>query len=170
MNVYQAIAVVSAGLALLAGAWDAQRLRRTQQYSAVGLLIGAGGPIISLVLYLLVTNLALKQVVSVGLIAGGGALGLYAASRASLSHTDVAGEIRLVGASWLPVPAAVCVAALQICGAAGSLAGLIISLAALEAAVGFGVAAAVLLMYRRSTMGAVSPAPPQPPIQAGASQ
>jgi hypothetical protein len=167
MSVYGAIAVVSAALALGAGLWDAQRLRRTQRYSALGLSIGAGGPILSLVLYLLVTNLALKQLVSIGLIAAGAVVGVWAARRAAISRTGVAGEIRLVGASWLPVPAAGCVAALQICGAARSLAGLIVSLAALEMTAGFGVAAAVTLLYRRSTMDVVHPAaptvPPLPP-------
>jgi hypothetical protein len=174
MNVYQAIAIVSAALALAAGGWDALRLRRTQRYSGLGLSIGAIGPILSLVLYLLVTNLALKQLVSIGLVAGGAAVGVWTARRAALSRTDVTGEIRLVGASWLPVPAAGCVAALQVCSAIDSFAGMIISLAALEASVGFGVAAAVTLLYRRSTMDVARPvatgAPPYPPAPAAPAQ
>jgi hypothetical protein len=172
MNVYQAIAIVSAALALGAGGWDALRLRRTQRYSGLGLSVGAGGPILSLVLYLLVTNLALKQAVSIGLLASGAAAGFWIARRAALSHTDVTGEIRLVGASWLPVPAAASVAALQVCSAVDSLAGMIVSLAALEASVGFGVAAAVTLLYRRSTMDVVRPAAPgaPPPAPAASAQ
>ena len=41
----------------------------------------------------------------------------------------------------------------QISGAVGLFAGQILSLAALEAAVAFGVASAVMLVYRRSTFG-----------------
>ncbi len=153
MNIYEIIAVASAALALGAGAWDALRLHRRQRYSVWGLLIGAAGPVLSLVLYLQVTEIALKQIAAVGLVVGGGALGVYVARLAALSETDVAGEVRLVGASWLPVPAACCVAALQFSAAGHSLAGIVISLAALEAAVGFGVAAAATIVYRRMTLG-----------------
>lgn len=63
----------------------------------------------------------------------------------------------MVGASWLPLPAALSVAALQFSGAIGSLAGQVFSLAALEAAVAFGVASAAMLVYRRSTFGQPAP-------------
>jgi hypothetical protein len=152
MNVYQVIAIVSATLALGAGLWDARRLRTTQRYSGLALAISAGGPILSLGLYLLVTNLALKEVVSLVLVALGAALGFYAASRATLAHANTAGEIRLVGASWLPIPAAASVAALQVYSAIGSLPGLIVALSALEISVAFGVAAALTLMYRRAAL------------------
>ena len=75
----------------------------------------------------------------------------------------------MIGASWLPLPAALSVGALQISGAAGLFAGQILSLAALEAAVAFGVASAVMLVYRRSTFGRPVPqsgapmAPGSPP-------
>ncbi|MGD0121033.1 MAG: hypothetical protein ABSC46_00540 [Candidatus Limnocylindrales bacterium] len=59
----------------------------------------------------------------------------------------------MVGASWLPLPAALAVAALQISGAVGILAGQVFSLAALEAAVAFGVFTAAVLVYRRSNFG-----------------
>lgn len=162
MNVYQLIAVVSAALAVAAGAWDAYRLRRNHRYSAVGLAISAGGPIISLIVYLLVTNLALKQIVTVGLLVLGGAVGVYVASRATLSEVGESGQIRMTGVSWLPLPAALSVGAIQICSAIGSLAGMVIALAALEASVGFGVAAAVLIVYRRSSMGVPGAKPPEP--------
>jgi len=48
MNIYQAIALISAALAVAAGAWDAYRLRREQRYSVVVMAISAGGPILSL--------------------------------------------------------------------------------------------------------------------------
>jgi hypothetical protein len=162
MNVYQLIAVVSAALAVAAGAWDAYRLRRNHQYSAVGLAISAGGPIISLIVYLLVTNLALKQIVTVGLLVLGGAVGVYVASRATLSEVGESGQIRMTGVSWLPLPAALSVGAIQICSAIGSLAGMVIALAALEASVGFGVAAAVLIVYRRSSTGVPGAKSPEP--------
>jgi hypothetical protein len=169
VNVYQLIAVVSAALAVLAGAWDASRLRRNHQYSAAGLAISTGGPILSLIVYLLVTNLALKQIVSVGLLALGGAAGVYVARRATLSETDETGRVRMTGASWLPLPAALSVGAIQICGAIDSLAGMILALAALEVSVAFGVAAATTLMYRRSATSPtpVEPHPPQPQAAAG---
>jgi hypothetical protein len=144
-----------------AGAWDAYRLRREQRYSMVVMAITAGGPILSLWLYLVVTGLSLKQVVSLILFVAGAAAGVYAANRAKLSEPDAGGQIRMVGASWLPLPAALSVAAVQVSGAVGLFAGQILSLAALEAAVAFGIASAVMLVYRRSTFGrpAASPSP-----------
>jgi hypothetical protein len=155
VNVYQAIALVSAALAVLAGAWDAFRLRREQRYSIVVMAITAGGPILSLWLYLTVTGLALKQVVSIALLVAGAAAGVYAAYRAQLSEVGTSGQIRMVGASWLPLPAAFAVAAVQVSGAVGLLAGQVFSLAALEAAVAFGVSSAVVLVYRRANFGKV---------------
>jgi hypothetical protein len=153
MNIYQAIALVSAALAVAAGSWDAFRLRREQRYSIVVMAITAGGPILSLWLYLTVTGLALKQIVSIGLFAVGIAAGVYAANRTKLSEVGFAGQIRMVGASWLPLPAALSVAALQVSGAVGLLAGQVFSLAALEAAAAFGVSSAAVLGYRRATFG-----------------
>lgn len=163
MNVYQAIAVISAALAVVAGAWDAFRLRRNHRYSAVGLAIAAGGPIVSLIVYLLVTNLALKQIVTIGLLALGVVAGVFVARRAALSEVGESGQIRLTGVAWLPLPAALSVGAIQICSAIGSLAGMITALAALEVSVGFGVTAAVGVMLKRSTIGA-SVAQPAPPV------
>ena len=151
MNIYQAIALVSAGMAVLAGSWDAYRLRREQRYSLVVMVITAGGPILSLWLYLTITGLGLKQIASIALFAAGAAAGFYAANRAKLSEVESSGQIRMVGASWLPLPAALAVAALQVSGAVGMLAGQVFSLAALEAAVAFGACSAVVLVYRRST-------------------
>jgi hypothetical protein len=157
MNIYQAIALVSAALAVVAGSWDAYRLRHEQRYSVVVMAISGGGPIVSLWLYLTVTGLSLKPIASIVLFAVGAAAGVYAANRAKLSEVESSGQIRMVGASWLPLPAALSVAALQISGAAGSLADQILSLAALEAAVAFGVVSAVTLIYRRSTFGLPAP-------------
>jgi hypothetical protein len=164
VNIYQAIALVSAGLAVLAGSWDAYRLRHEQRYSAPVMAITAGGPVLSLWLYLTVTNLSLKQMVSIGLLAAGAAVGVYFARRVSLTEVGEGGQIRLVGASWLPLPAALSVAAIQISGAAGSFTAQVLSLAALEVTVGFGVGAAVTLFYLRSTFGQTAQpgAPTQP--------
>lgn len=158
MNIYQAIALVSAALAVLAGSWDAYRLRSEQRYSVLVIAITAGGPILSLWLYLTITSLELKQVVSILLFVAGGAAGVYAANRADISEVGSSGQIRMIGASWLPLPAALAVGALQVSVAAGSLAVQVVALAALEAAVAFGVVSAVVLMYRRSTFGK-APAP-----------
>lgn len=166
MSIYQAIAIVSAALAVLAGGWDAHRLRTTQRYSAVGLAISALGPILSLVLYLVVTQVALKLVVSLVLFALGGFVGVYVAQRrSSLMKTSEAGQIRVVGASWLPLPAALSVAGLQIAGSVNLLAAMVLCLAALEMAVAFGIGAAVTLMYRRSALDRVAGqlAGPTPP-------
>ena len=152
MNIYQAIAVASAALAVAAGAWDAYRLRRNHQYSGVGLAISAGGPVVSLAVYLLVTNLALKQIVTLALFALGAAVGLYVARRATLSEVGESGQIRMTGVSWLPLPAALSVGSIQVCSSVGSLAGMVFALAALEASASFGVAAALLIVYRRAGM------------------
>lgn len=159
MSIYQAIALVSAALAVLAGSWDAYRLRSEQRYSLIVMAITAGGPILSLWLYLTITSLELRQVVSILLFVAGGAAGIYAANRAKLSEVESSGQIRMIGASWLPLPAALAVAALQVSVAVGSLAAQVLSLAVLEAAVAFGVASVVVLGYRRSTFGK-KPAPP----------
>jgi hypothetical protein len=153
MSFFQAIAITSAALAVLAGAWDAWRLRRDQRYSTAVMAITAGGPVLSLCLYILVTNLSLRPIVSLALVAAGLAAGVYAGRLAKLSAVDAGGKVRLVGASWLPLPASLCVAALQASAAADSMTGEILSLAALEAAVAFGVASAVVLAWRRSTFG-----------------
>jgi hypothetical protein len=153
MNLFQAIAITSAALAVLAGAWGAWRLRREQRYSTAVMAITAGGPVLSLWLYIVVTNLALRPIVSLVLVAIGAAAGVYAGRLAKLSTVGASGQVRLVGASWLPLPAALCVAVLQVSAAADSLTGEILSLAALEAAVAFGVASAVVLVWRRSQLG-----------------
>lgn len=168
MTIYQLIAVVSAGLAVAVGLWDAYRLRREQRYSFIVLVIVAGGPILSLWLYLMVTKLSLKPIASIGLLAAGAALGVYLARRPStVIEVEPDGQTRLRGTSWLALPAAFAVGGVQLAGAISSFAWIIIALAALEAAVAFGVAAAVTLMYRRATIQAqmaapASPSEPQP--------
>jgi hypothetical protein len=156
MNLYQAIALGSAALAVLAGAWNARRLRLHHLYSATVMLITAGGPALSLWLYLLATNLALKPAVSVGLFALGAVAGIAVSGRVGLSEVGTGEQIRVVGAAWLPLPAAVSVAALQVSGAAASLAFEVLALAALQATVAFGVASAVVLIVRRSNLAAAS--------------
>jgi len=167
MNLYQAIALASAALAVLAGAWDAYRLRNEQRYSLPVMAIAAAGPVLSLWLYLLVTGLALRPLVSIALFVGGSAVGLYAGRLAKLSSVGSSGQVRLVGASWLPLPAALCVAALQVSAAAGSLTAEVLSLAALEAAVVFGVASAVVISWRRSALGRTTRPSPTPGPAAG---
>jgi hypothetical protein len=187
MNFYLLIAVGSAALAVAAGIWDGYRLRTNARYSPLVLGISAGGPVISLVLFLLVGGLSLKLPVTVGLLAVGAFVGILVAQRAKLSivapREDKSGEdgsepcaetadaaadatdgedeeaqprvpqVRLVGASWMPVPAALAVAALQVSSALGSVTWEILALAALEAAVAFGVASAAVLIRRRSRFG-----------------
>jgi len=151
MNEYQLVAVFSAVLALLAGLWDAWRIRRRQRYSTLAVAVGAGGPVVAVVLFLVTTNLMLKGSVTAALLGGGAVLGMTAASLAQVGRAE-GGAIRLSGAAWLPLPAALAVAAVQLCAAAESLAGMIIAIATLEAAAAFGVGAALVLMLRRATM------------------
>lgn len=153
MNIYQAIALVSAGLAVLAGSWDAYRMRHDHRYSVRVMAITAGGPVLSLWLYLVVTNLSLKQAVSIGLLAAGAVAGIYFARRVALTEVGEKGQIRLTGASWLPLPAALAVAAIQVSGAVPSFTAQVLALAALEATVAFGVGSAATLWYRRATFG-----------------
>jgi hypothetical protein len=151
MNEYQLVAVFSAVLALLAGLWDGWRIRRRQRYSTLAVAVGAGGPVVAVVLFLVTTNLMLKASVTAALVGGGAVLGMTASSLAQVRRAE-AGAIRLSGAAWLPLPAALAVAAVQLCAAAESLAGMIIAIATLEAAAAFGVGAALVLMLRRATM------------------
>lgn len=60
--------------------------------------------------------------------------------------------VKLVGASWLPLPAALAVAVLQVASALESVLWEALSLAALEAAVAFGVVSTVILIRRRSRL------------------
>ena len=152
MTGYQVIAIVSIGIVLVAGLWDAARIWRKRRYSTVALLIDAAGPIAALAAYLAVTGVSLKLAATLALVVAGGVLGIMAAEIASLAR-EQGGAIVLTRAAWLPLPAALCVAAVQACALAGSLAGLILSLAALEAAAGFGVGAALGLSFRRLTLG-----------------
>jgi tellurite resistance protein TehA-like permease len=165
VSIYAAIAIASATLAVLAGTWDAYRLRREQRYSVPVMAITAGGPILSLWLYLTLTGLALKVPASAALFGAGAIIGVVAARRAALTTVADGGRIRLVGASWLPLPAAVSVAAVQVSGAAESLSAQIVSLAALEAAVAFGVASAITLVYRRAFAAQPLAPPVQPPAR-----
>jgi hypothetical protein len=155
MNEFQWVAVFSAMLALLAGLWDAWRIRRRQRYSTPALVVGAAGPVVSLVLYLALTDLRLKDSATVALAGGGAVVGMAAAAFARLSRVEN-GAIRLNGAAWLPLPAALAVAAVQFCAAAESLAGMILAIAALEAAAGFGVGAVLMLMLRRALVRGTS--------------
>jgi hypothetical protein len=152
MSVYQMVALGSAALAVAAAAWDAWRLRREQRFSLPVMVITAGGPVLSLLLYLLITNLALKQFVTIGAVLLGLAIGVWAGRLAKLSTVAPGGQVRLVGASWQPLPAALAVGAIQIAFAIESFAAQVISLAVLEAAVSFGVSSAVALAVRRATM------------------
>jgi hypothetical protein len=151
MNEYQLVAVFSAVLALLAGLWDAWRIRRRQRYSTLAVAVGAGGPVVAVAIFLVTTNLMLRVSVTAALVAGGAVLGMTAASLAHVGRAE-SGAIRLSGAAWLPLPAALAVAAVQLCIAAESLAGMIIAIAALEAGAAFGVGAALVLMLRRATV------------------
>jgi len=149
MNEYQVVAVIGALLALLVGLWGAWLIGRRRRYSTMALIVGAAGPIVALVLYLVMTNLTLKPAASAGLAGGGAALGVLAGLLPKLTRAE-GGAIRLVRAAWLPLPAALAVAAVQVCAAAETLAGMIVAIAALEAAAGFGVGAALMLMLRRA--------------------
>jgi hypothetical protein len=153
MNVYQAIALVSAALALAAGLWDAYRLRRGMRYSAAMVAIIAAGPVVSLWLYLVVTGLSLKPVASVSMLVVGAATGTLLARRASVTETASDGSVRMRAVAWLALPAAFSTAAVQVASAIESFSWMIIALAAFEASVGFVAAAAITLIYRRSRLG-----------------
>jgi hypothetical protein len=183
--IYVILAIGSAALAVAAGIWDGYRLRHEARYSPLVMGITAGGPVISLLLFLMVGGLELKLPITLGLLAVGAATGAWIARLSRLTTVvpcedeepgdaaepclegDVAGaepadkpaaaprlpQVRLVGASWLPLPAAFAVAALQVATAFESAAWEVLALAALEAAVAFGVASAVVLIRRRSNFG-----------------
>jgi hypothetical protein len=165
MTGYQAIAIGSLCLVVIAGLWDAVRIWRKRRYSTLALLIDAVGPIVALGAYMAVTGLSLKLAATLALVVAGGILGILAAEIASLARTRD-GAIVLTRAAWLPLPAAICVGAVQACAAAGSLAGVILALAALEAAAGFGVGAVLGLSFRRLTLGPAGAEGPEQTAQA----
>jgi hypothetical protein len=180
MDIYLLVAVAAAVLAVGAGIWDGRRLHCDARYSPVVIGITAGGPVISLALFVVVGGIELKPVATLGLVAIGAIAGAYVARLAQLSvaesqerpgesgepagpsdaaakgaASDPTGrpDIRIAGASLLPLPAAIAVAALQVSSAAGQASWQVLSLAALEAAVAFGVASAVVLIRRRAQLG-----------------
>lgn len=154
MSDLQGLAAFGAALALLSGLWAASWVWRKQRYSTLGLLFLTAGPMLALVAYLSLVDLRLKDAAMVGLIGGGFVMGVLAGPLAALSRRAPLpgkrrGTIGLSFAAWLPLPGALAVAALQISAAIGSPAGLILSLALLEAAAGFGAGAFVTIFLRR---------------------
>jgi len=87
MNEYQAVAVLSALLALLAGC-GCLADQASPAYSTLALVVSAAGPIVSLALYLLLTSLMLKPPATAALAGGGAALGMLAATRARVARVD----------------------------------------------------------------------------------
>jgi hypothetical protein len=145
---YQLFAVASAVFAVLGGGYGAWRLRGVRRFSVRSVVISAAGPAISLVLYLVVTDLALTFTATVVVLSLGALVGLAAgASRPALGTRS--GVVVARGGTWLPLPSVAAIAAVQLGAAFGSRTVFVIALAALELSVAFGIGAAAAVLARR---------------------
>ena len=84
------MAIAAAVLAVAAGSWDAYRLRRNARYSGLVMAMTAGGPVLSLLLFIIVTNIELKPAVTLVLFAVGAVAGVFLARLACLDAAEAA--------------------------------------------------------------------------------
>jgi hypothetical protein len=158
---YRVIAIAGAGLVVVSALWTLVRLQGERPFSWLGTLIAGAGAAISLVIYLLIVDIELKDEATWGLLAGGALAGALVGTRIPLYRR---GDIVLSRwAGWhLALPPAA-IAGFQIMGVRESVDGIILSLAALHAATGVAVAACAFLLIRRlGARPAAAPAGGQP--------
>lgn len=146
-EVYQAIALIAAGLAVLGALVTVLRLHGERPFSAVGVIVAALGAVAVVVLYSFAFEVELKQEAIWGLIAGGAMAGLALGFKLPL-YVDGGSVVSRMAGWHLALPG-LAVAALQIEGVRGSMDGVVFSLAALYAATAFAVAACAALLLRR---------------------
>lgn len=162
---YRVIALVGAAVIVLSALWTLARLQGERPFSWLGTLIAGAGAAASLVVYVLIVDIELKEEATWGLLAGGALAGVLFGTRIPLYRRGDA--VLSKAAGWhLALPAAA-IAAFQVMGVRESVDGIILSFAALHAATGFAVAACALLLVRRlaarpaatSTEGEPAPVP-----------
>jgi hypothetical protein len=167
MTFYQLLALGSAAIAVLGGAWGAARLRGERRFSAVAVVLSAAGPMASLWLYLLLTRVELKLTATLALASLGALVGLAVGGRL-LKLAARPGAVVVRGGAWLSLPSVLAIAGLQLCATFGSRSSFVLALAALELAVAFGVGAALALVARRLALRPVPLlAPPTEEVSRG---
>jgi hypothetical protein len=157
---YRVMAIVGAGLIVLSALWTVVRLQGERPFSWLSTVIAGAGAAVSLVIYLLIVDIELKEGATWGLLAGGALAGALFSARLPLYRRGDAVLSKAAGWHLALPPAAI--AAFQVMGVRESVDGVILSFAALHAATGFTVAACVLLLVRRLGVRAAAPAEGQP--------
>lgn len=158
---YRVIAIVGAGLVVVSALWTVVRLQGERPFSWLGTVIAGAGAAVSLVIYVLIVDLELKDEATWGLLAGGALAGALVGTRIPLYRREDTVLSRWAGWHLALPPAAI--AGFQVMGVRESVDGIILSFAALHAATGFTVAAcAVLLIRRLGARPAAAPAAGQP--------
>jgi hypothetical protein len=144
---YRVVAVAGAALVAAGALWTVVRLQRERPFSSLGTLIAGAGAALSLVIYILIVDIDLKEEATWGLLAGGAAAGAFIGTKIPLYQRGDTVLSRAAG--WhLALPAAA-IAAFQVMGVRESVDGIILGFAALHAATAFAVAASALLLVRR---------------------
>ena len=158
---YRVIAIGGAALIVASALWTVVRLQRERPFSWLATLIAGAGAAISLVIYVLIVDVELKEGATWGLLAGGALAGAFFGIRIPLYRRG--DRILSRAAGWhLALPPAA-IAAFQVMGVRESVDGIILSFAALYAATGFTVAACALLLVRRlAARPAAAPAAGEP--------
>ncbi|MDI6858702.1 MAG: zinc ribbon domain-containing protein [Dehalococcoidia bacterium] len=146
-EVYQAIALIAAAVAVLGALTTVLRLHGERPFSALGVIVAALGALAAVVLYSLTFDVELKQEAISGLVAGGAVAGLVLGFKLPLYVGGGSVVSRMAG--WHLALPGLAVAALQIEGVRGSMDGVVFSLAALYAATALAVAACAALLLRR---------------------
>jgi uncharacterized membrane protein len=158
---YRVIAIAGAGLVVLSAMWTLVRLQGERPFSWMGTVIAGAGAAISLVIYVLIVDVELKDEATWGLLAGGALAGALVGMRIPLYQRGDTVLSRWAGWHLALPPAAI--AGFQVMGVRESVDGIILSFAALHAATGFAVAACALLLIRRlGARAATAPAGGQP--------
>jgi hypothetical protein len=168
---YRVMAIAGAAVVAAGALWTVVRLQREHPFSWLGTFMAGAGVAVSLVIYILIVDIELKQEAVWGLLGGGALAGAFLGARIPLYRRESAVVSKAAG--WHLALPAVAIAAFQVMGVRESIDGIILSFAALHAATAFAVAACALLLVRRLAVGP-TPAPargrPAPPTVAASRQ
>jgi len=146
-EVYQAIALIAAAVAVLGALTIVLRLHGERPFSSLSVIVAALSAVIVVVLYSFTFEVELKQEVILALVAGGAVAGLALGFKLPLYVGGGSVVSRMAG--WHLALPGLAVAALQIEGVRGSMDGVVFGLAALYAATALAVAACAALLLRR---------------------
>jgi hypothetical protein len=166
---YRVVAILGAVIILVSALWTVVRLHREHPLSPVSILIAAAGTAISLVIYILIVDIELKQWAVWGLLGGGALVGVFFGMTIPVYRRGNTVLSRAAG--WHLALPPMAIAAFQVMGVRQSVDGIILSYAALYAATAMAVAAcAVLLIRRLAARPAAAPASVQQVPQSAAPQ